>query len=86
MSQLGKVLLCVLHGPIPLTSSLLSLCALNVPLPSSRANQRVEVKNNLLEKSTKSLVRAFIPTNHNGDGVFSWAQLNASTKQRQGAE
>lgn len=71
---------------LPLTFNPHSLCALNVPLFSKRANQRVEIKNNLLEKSIKWLVRAFIQTNHNGDGVFSWAQLNASTKQLQRPE
>lgn len=65
-----------------LTSNPHSLCALNVPLFFKRANQRVDIKNNLLEKSIKSLVRAFIQANHNG-GAFSWAQLNASTKQLQ---
>lgn len=68
-----------------LTSTPLCLCALNVPLFSQRANQRVDIKNNLLEKSIKSLVRAFIQPHHNG-GAFSRARLKASTKQLQRPE
>lgn len=59
---------------------------LNVPLVSrflNRANQRRGIKNNLLEKSIKSLVRAFIQTNHNRVGVLFMGRveyLNKTTR------